>query len=240
MTINKIKKMFENGSVFVCGQRGKGKDMLIANVVARRKKRYVSNVDYTGDDRYIPFVPRNFDCGENTYKNFIEGNVKPYAYPYEDGTDIYLSDGGVYFPSQYCNELNKYYPFFPTFLALSRHLGEANVHINVQNFNRVWDKMREQSDTYIYMLGTKVLFGKIVLQKIRFYEMAESCERRIPLYKGLWCLPFTDMWMMQRIRRNEYYVQHGQIKERVVIYWNKSKYDTRVFKKMMEGEKNEK
>lgn len=35
--MRKIVKMFENGSVSVFGLRGKGKDLLTANVVCRRK-----------------------------------------------------------------------------------------------------------------------------------------------------------------------------------------------------------
>ena len=234
MKFKKIVARFKKGSVCVVGLRGKGKDMLIANVVARRKGRYISNVDYTQDERYIPFVAENFDVGGNTYRNFISGKVKKYVYPYEDGVDIYLSDIGVYYPSQYCNELNKYYPQMPVMMALIRQIGDANFHFNVQNLNRAWDKMREQSELYITCLGCKVFFGKIVVQKVRFHEKAESCENRIPLYRGLPCVPFSQTWQMQRIRRNEYYVQHGKIEEHILIYVNKSKYDTRIFKRILE------
>lgn len=237
MNLNKIRKQFKKGSVCVTGMRGTGKDMLIANVVARNKRKYISNVNYTDDDRYIPFNPAEFDCGKNTYKEFIDGEVKRYLYPYDDGVDVYISDVGVYFPSQYCNELDKHYKYFPVFLALSRQLGDCNVHINVQNLNRCWNKMREQSDLYIMTLGCKVFFKKLVFQKVRLYEMAESCEKRIPLYQGLWCLPFSETWMYQRIRRNEYYVMHGRIKEKILIYWNKSKYDTRIFKEILKNGK---
>ena len=36
-------------------------------------------------------------------------------HPYPDGTDIYLSDAGIYFPSQFCSELNREYPFMAVF-----------------------------------------------------------------------------------------------------------------------------
>lgn len=127
--------MFRDGNVCVTGLRGRGKDMLIANVVMRRKKPYVSNVDYGG--KWYPFKPEDIDCGKNTYKEFISGDVNKYVYPYPDGTDIYVSDAGIYFPSQYCGELNKQYPYMATFQQISRHVGKCNFHSNTQNLNRL-------------------------------------------------------------------------------------------------------
>lgn len=93
--LNKIIRLFEAGNVCVCGLRGRGKDMLFANVIARRSAPYVSNTDYGG--QRMRFAPRDFDCGGNTYKNFISGEITPYVYPFPDSTDIYISDAGVYF-----------------------------------------------------------------------------------------------------------------------------------------------
>lgn len=157
MRIKKIIRLFEDGNVCVTGLRGRGKDMLLANVTQRRQKPYVSNTDY-GGVRY-PFIPNDFNCAGNTYKEFISGDLYPYVFPFPDGTDIYIADAGVYFPAQYCNELNRDYGYFATFMALSRHLGKSNVHFNVQNLNRCWDKIREQSDIYIMCNKCVVLFG---------------------------------------------------------------------------------
>lgn len=232
MTFRKIVKMFENGNVCVSGLRGTGKDMLTANVVCRRKKPYVSNVDYGGVRH--EFKPEDFDCGRNTYRDFIDGKVRRYVFPYEDGTDLYVSDVGVYFPSQYCNELNKYYGHFPTYWALSRQLGEANTHINVQNLARAWDKIREQSDQYILCRWCKVFFGKVVLQKVRIYELYESCVRRVPpfrLPRPLLSAARTDQW---RAERERYEQTYGVVDECILLYINKSNYDTRVFKRILE------
>lgn len=149
MRISKIVRMFKNGSVCVTGQRGTGKDMLTSNVVARRKTPYVGNIDYKcNKSMFQPFHYEFISLSGNTCHDLLSGNVKPYEFPYIDGSDIYLSDTGVYFPSQYCNELNKRYPSLPLFMALSRQLGTGcNVHVNVQNLGRVWDKIREQSDS---------------------------------------------------------------------------------------------
>ena len=54
MRLKKDNNMFRDGNVCVTGLRGRGKDMLVANVVLRRKAQrkplpYVSNVDYGAD-----------------------------------------------------------------------------------------------------------------------------------------------------------------------------------------------
>ena len=137
MGMKKILKLFKGGSVSVAGVRGSGKDMLFSNVIARRKGYYISNVDYKC--KRSKFVKVNFKklSVGNTWKNLLEDKPKQYIYPYPDGTDIYLSDCGVYFPAQYCNELNKYYADLPVFMALSRQLGECNVHTNAPDILRI-------------------------------------------------------------------------------------------------------
>lgn len=232
MRFKKIILLFDSGNVCVTGLRGTGKDMLTANVVVRRKLPYISNVDY-GKGHY-PFDLHSLDCGGNTYRNFLDGKVRYYSFPYPDGTDVYISDAGVYFPSHYCNELNKHYGYVPNFMALSRHLGESNVHVNVQNLNRCWDKLREQSDQYILCRWCKVFFGKIVIQKVRIYELYDSCVKRVPpfrLRKPLFSRDRKDTYAMERDR---YEQQFGVVDQGLLIYINKSKYDTRIFKKILE------
>lgn len=231
--MKKIIKLFRAGNVCVFGLRGRGKDMLMSNVVVRRNLPYVCNTNYGG--HHIDLVMKEFDCGGNTYDNFLTGNLKPYYYPYSDGTDIYIADAGVYFPSQYCNELNKKYGYFSTFVALSRHLGEANVHFNVQNLNRVWDKIREQSDIYICCNWTKVLFKKFVLQRVTIYEYYDSAVKRIPPYRAPSVRVNQDRKMNLAFAKQNYRVTHGEIKSRLLLYKNKSSYDTRIFKSMLES-----
>lgn len=229
--MKKIVKLFDRGNVCVCGLRGRGKDMLMSNVVIRRKLPYVSNVDYGG--KYNRFIPSQFDCGKNTYQNFLSGKVIPYNYPYDDGTDLYLSDAGVYFPSQYCGDLNKNYGYFSTFMALSRHLGDCNVHFNVQNLNRVWDKIREQSDIYICCNSCKVLFGKLVIQKVTIYERYQSAVDRVPIYTPPNVIIGADRKFNIAQEKQRYKIQHGMIKPRLLIYWNRSSYDTRIFRTIL-------
>lgn len=237
MMFRKIVKMFDKGNVCVTGLRGDGKDMLMSNVVVRRKKDYISNIDYGGLYHKLDF--KDIDCGHNTYKEFVSGKLQYYKFPYPDGTDVYISDVGVYFPSQYCNELNRDYKYLPVYMALSRHLAAGNVHINVQNLNRAWDKLREQSDQYILCRFCFVFFGKIVLQKVRIYELYDSCVMRVPpfrLSRPLLGGQRIDTWKQERDRYEQNY---GVVKECLLLYINKSSYDTRIFKKLLEeGEKS--
>lgn len=229
--MRKIIKMFDRGNVSVCGLRGSGKDMLFANVAIRRDKPYVSNTDYGG--KFIPFESKVLDC-KNTYTNFIQGRLNPYEYPYPDGTDFYIADGGIYFPSQYQGELCKNYGYLSTFMALSRHLGDCNVHYNVQNLNRMWDKIREQSDIYIRCCWCKVVFG-FVLQKVIIYEKYESAVNRVPPFFLRRPLINAERMQIWRIQKQNYMIAHGKVKSRILLYRNKSNYNTRVFKEMLQN-----
>lgn len=232
--MRKIVQLFENGSVSVFGLRGKGKDLLTANVVVRRKKPYVSNVNYGGI--WYPLDLNALDC-HNSYRDFISGDPWYYEYPYPDGTDVYISDAGVYFPAQYCNQLNNAYPSLATFQALSRHLGDCSMHVNSQALARVYDKIREQSEIYIRCMGCKVYFGKLVVQKVLIYEKYQSAADCVPVFK----LPVSSFLFggMQTylLAKQHYRITYGEIKPRTLVYWNKSKYDTRLFKEMLKNGK---
>lgn len=230
-----ILKLYDNNSVSICGKKGRGKDMLTANVIARRKaKYYISNIDYKcKGKRFIEFIPAKLRTG-NSYKEFLNDDCKQYIYPYPDGTDIYISDCGIYFPSQYCNELNRDYKDIPTFMALSRQLGDCYVHTNSQALNRVWDKIREQSDIYIDCRLCKVFFGKIVLQKVRIYERYDTACNSVPPCRI--SVPIFNAERKQRalLEREKYRIQYGEIKTKWLLYINRSNYDTRRFKTILE------
>lgn len=226
--------MFEDGNVCVCGLRGRGKDMLFANVIWRRKLPYISNVNYGGE--FNAFNPMEFDCGGNSYKNFISNDVKKYVYPYADGIDIYVSDSALLFPAHFCNELNKLYPFFPNFFALTRQLGEFNFHINVQNLNRVWDKIREQSDLYIMCNRCFVIFGW-VLQCVTIYELYDSAVKRVPPFRIRKPLFNPERRFQWEMAYQNYMISHGEIKRKWLLYKNFSNYNTRIFKEVLENGK---
>lgn len=232
MLIGTVVHMFNDGNVCVVGLRGRGKDMLVGNVIARRKLPYVSNVDYKcKHSRFKPFRPLDYDT-KNSYKDFISGNLKEYVYPHDDGTDIYISDAGVYFPSQYCSELNKQYGGLVSFMALSRHLGKCNVHINVQNLNRCWDKIREQSDLYI-SCNKCIVFCGFVLQLVTIYEKYDSCVSRVPPFSMKKPIMNKDRMQQWEMAYNNYRCSYGKVERRILFYRNISKYDTRIFKTML-------
>lgn len=232
--IKKMRRLFKSGSVCVTGQRGRGKDLLCSNV-ACRSKLYRSNINYGGNFRPINFGDLDI---KNDYTDLVNGTPHKYVYPYEEGADLFISDIGIYFPSQYCNELNRKYPRLPYFLALSRQLGNANVHLNVQHLPRAWDKFREQSDIYVlcrYVCKPLVKLG-IVIQRITVYDKYQSCVDR--------CIPFAlpkpgilskkEVRLQYEIERQKYLQTYGDIRNYTLVYFNRSKYNDRHFKQLLE------
>lgn len=248
MNLKRLSKIsFEKGNTSVCGLRGCGKDMLMANIIARRNKPYISNMNYKADltpktrgSVYIPLDFKKLDV-ENNYKTLISGNIVPYDYPYPEKCDIYISDCGIYFPCQYNGELNKEFKNIPVFMALSRQLGNVNIHTNSQNLNRVWDKIREQSDIYIECNWCRVLFSNIVIQKITVYSKMQSCldsvepyeHIKVPLFASKEMranLKMKDEEMLRKFREDK-----GKVKSYILIYRNITNYDTRLFKSILGG-----
>lgn len=231
---HRVRGFFKRGNTCVFGLRGRGKDMLMSNIAVRTKAPYIANIDYGG--RYVHLdldkllIPTNFE-------GFIKGEISPYTYPYPEKSDIYISDSGIYLPCQYNDRLNRNYGGLSTFCALSRHLGACNVHYNTQALNRVWDKFREQCDCYIMVLSCKVI-GGFVFQKIRTYERYDSAEKCVPPCHFRAPLFGSTGRTMARIEQQKYDTTYGKIKSYTLIYRNKSRYDTRIFKTLME-EKHE-
>lgn len=242
MRFSKIIKIFEEGNVCVCGLRGSGKDVLFGNVIARRNVPYVSNLDYTNRKNYQELDFDKIDVGKNTWRNLIKGKPRYYKFPYQSGSDIYISDVGIYMPSQYCFELNREFPHLPTYMALSRQVSHNNFHINVQSLNRAWDKIREQSDQYICCRWCKVLFGILVIQRITIYDKYQSavdrvepCRIRMPLFAS------SEVRQNAALYLDKFFNTYGNVKSHWLIYINRSKHDTYYFEKLFEeGEKYEK
>lgn len=234
--ISYMRKVFSRGSVQICGQRGRGKDLLMSNV-ACRSNSYYGNVDYGGN-----YHPLDFDALDthNNFSDLVERHITPYEYPYEEGADIYISDIGVYFPSQYDSLLDKKYPRLPQFLALSRQLGLCNVHLNTQALGRTWKKFREQSDIFCLCRGVFKPLVKhgIVIQKVTLYDRYSSCENAV--------IPFAlpkpsilspkEVKLNYEIEKQRYKQTYGEVTDVYLVYRNKSTYDTRFFKRLLRGE----
>lgn len=237
--LKKVVKDFDKGNVSVSGLVGTGKDMLFANVIQRRRSDYISNLDYNIKKLcFIPFKAEDYNIN-NDFRSFLTGKLNKYVYPYKDNIDIYISDAGLYFPSQYYSKLDKEFDYLPYFFALTRHLGNCNVHYNAQNLNRVYDKVREMSDIYYRCLSCKVFFGKVVVLTVMKYDKLQSCLDRVSTFKPLPVPLLATQTAKQTVRthndslRSEYRNKYGLVERNTFIFINKSKYDTRSFKKML-------
>lgn len=239
LRFRQVVGLFKNGSCIVFGVRGGGKDLLMSNVVAYRNMPYCSNIDYlSGKDnapvRY-PFEPVYLKLGGNTFNNFSHGAILPYSYPLPDRCDYYISDGGVYFPSQENGNLNKNFPEVPLFQALLRHLGDCNFHINVQNVNRLWDKIREQADIYILCKSCRVSKKGVVTQKIIVYDRYQSAVDKIEPLKLRRPLLGRQVKNDNTITKETFKAQYGLVKSIKLRYKIKSSYDSRRFKTILEN-----
>lgn len=213
----KISKTFADGNVIVFGKKGKGKDLLFQKVIRKRKEGYFSNIPYGYKHNDIGL--KDISVEPNTYLEFIDNQVKkiPYIGEYHK-KDFYISDGGVYLPSQYDSKLDKKYPSMPIAYALSRHLWENNIHVNTQNLGRLWKKLREQADYYYKALKTRKIFG-LVFTKVRAFEEYETADKNLlPMKKKIFDKQhnalkaqhdatygeINDMWIVQRASKIAY------------------------------------
>ena len=224
-----IVDRFKAGNVIVFGQKGKGKDLIFQKVIRLRRKKYFSNMNYGYNYNHINLV--ELELGNNTYENFIAGNVEKIEKNEQlEGADIYISDAGIYLPAQYHYLLDKKYKSLPVFYALSRHLYNNNVHVNVQALNRVWDKLREQADSYFKALCTFKFCG-LLFTKVRYYETYQTAsENRAPMRRRL-------LNKYSKGLADEYQAYNGLVFDMWIVQLVSSvKYDSRYFHKVVFGE----
>lgn len=168
-----ILDKFINGNIIVAGKKGKGKDLFFNYVINARKARCRSNIQFNDklciktDLDYLTL--KNENGKQLQYSDFLDGKFEPIEKNIEEAVDYYISDGGVFLPSQFQAELCKKYPSLPITYALSRHLGKMNIHANTQNLNRLWDKLREQADGY-FILRKSIKLPFFMLQKMTYYD----------------------------------------------------------------------
>lgn len=176
-------KQFERQNVIVTGKKGTGKDVLFSAVINKRKEIAYSNIDY---GKYTIVKPISYlNTLPNTYENLLENKIQIIEKNIQEKTDYYLSDGGIYLPSQYDIALckNENYKSLPIFYTLSRHLGNMNVHVNVQNINRLWIKLREHADYYITCKGCLNLGPWLYLKTIHYESYDDCFNSRLPTRK---------------------------------------------------------
>ena len=235
VSINEVKKWYLEHSVLVGGEKGAGKDVLQGNVIARIDRPYVSNIDYTKDGRFIPLNFKDIDCGGNTWKNFLTGKVNKYVPPFPDGTNVYISDLGIYLPSQYDSEIDEEVGELATYMALARHVCKGQVSGNAQNIERPWKKFREQCEVFIVCKWCYVIFGVVIAHFVK-YERLQSAVDKVPPF------PFKEPIFIKRsdsinveLEKAKYQISHGEITPCTYICINKSKHDDRAFKTILEN-----
>lgn len=171
-----LVSLFRHGNVIVFGRKGKGKDLIFNYVIHKRKKeKYISNISYGLDGKLEPIT--SLELGNNTYESFINDEInKQTRDESKEGVDYYISDAGVFLPSQYTTLLDKKYKSLPIYYALSRHLYNSNVHANTQALSRLWNKLREQADSYVQACDTRN-FGIFLVTKYRIYDKYTTAEQ---------------------------------------------------------------
>lgn len=219
---SKLKKHFNNSNVIVFGKKGSGKDVIF-NYITNTKKKYYSNIPYTNKN-YEIVVPNQLRLGDNTFENMLNDSVSKCTWKFEEGVDFFFSDCGIYLPSQYDSILHKKYKGLPLVYAVSRHLGNHNIHCNAQNLERIWKALREQADIYIKCLKTiKLPFFLVV--KYRTYDKYSSAVNDIRVTKG-GLFSTSDTIKVQ-------HANYGEIEEKfIILSKRKIKYDSRYFKQV--------
>lgn len=181
---------FRSGNVLVCGHKGNGKDMIFNYVIKQREKAgetHASNIKYT--EKTVIKSPDEYRLNNNTIKNFVSGNFTTETATFTEKQDYYISEAGLAFPNWAHNELerNPATRTLPITFALSRHLGQFNIHANAQEFGRIWDKLREQSDWQIYCEQCGIFLKKtraaFAVVKFVVYQRYESAYQHIQPYK---------------------------------------------------------
>lgn len=233
--IGQVLRVFRSGNVLCAGPKGHGKDMLFSLVIRRRSKDgeiHAANIKYQGDTtvRAVGY----YRLENNGRKNFVNDNFNVETKHFTEREDYYISEAGLALPAHQNRQLEKDYPTFPIVYALSRHLGEFSIHANAQSFTRVWDKLREQADYFIWCNSCKVFFSRVVRQDIIIYNRAETAYQHIQPFKvrrGILGRPNKDdLAYAQRFN-----AKYGVVNR--LVFWHilpkDDVYDTRIFYKKL-------
>lgn len=222
--LSKLLHKFKKCNVIVFGKKGSGKDLVFQYVINKRKKRYYSNISYGGKHKKI--TVNDISVSPNTYDNLINNDIKLTKKHLKENTDIYLSDCGIYLPSQFDTKLYKTYPSFTVYYALSRHLTNSNIHCNTQNLDRVWKGLREHADFYVKVKETLSL-PLFLLTKIVMYDTYQSAQQQLnPLSSRI-------LNKYSKAEYDLYQATNGNILSAWILQPKKRiKYDTRYFHKL--------
>lgn len=211
---------FKDNNVIVFGKKGTGKDLLFQMVINGRNDLHYSNNVY--HKKTVDINIGDITVAPNTWENIINGEYIKISPIFEEKKDFYISDAGIYLPSQYDNLLNKKYPSLPIMYAIVRHLYNSNIHINTQALNRIWLKLREQADHYVKCVKSFKFLG-LMFSKVIYYSDYESANKNVlPMdsrilnkynkalieqHEALYGV-IKSMWYCQRIKKLTYDSRH--------------------------------
>jgi hypothetical protein len=217
-------KQFDRFNIITFGKKGTGKDLFFQSIIHKRKKPYYSNISY-GYNQLKEISVGDISVSPNTFDNSLENNFIKVPAVFKEKVDFFISDGGIYLPSQYDSSIDKKYPSMFIFYVLIRHLYNSNIHINYNgSITRLYKKLREQADGYIKMRRSIKLFGFMIMLGT-YYDKYESAEQSL--------LPLK-VAMLNKYSKADgllYQAQNGSIKDFFLIIRIKNiKYNTRYFK----------
>lgn len=220
-----IIRNFKKCNVVVAGKKGTGKGLIFNKVIRKRNDKYYGNVNYGGDFEEISL--KDVSVMPNTYKDFIEEKVTKIDRRFIEKKDIYIDDGGVYLPSYMDSTLYKVYPSMPIYYALSRHLYNHNVHVNVQCYERLWKALREQADYFITCKKTIKIFGIFFTKCITYDKYQSAVNGVLPLKARL-------MNKYSKAEVDIYNATNGDIRSGWVIQFKHNiRYNTRAFENVI-------
>lgn len=173
---------FQNSNVIVFGKKGSGKDVLFATVIHLTPGLHYANMPYNAKTLVLKSL-RALGVGGNTYKDIVNGTITKYPDPFIPGLPIFISDGAVYFGSQNNSEIDSMFPELAIYEALSRQLGQHQIHVNTQALGRLYIKMREQADVFIKCLETYDC-GRFLIVDAISYDKYASADAGLSPYEG--------------------------------------------------------
>ena len=227
---NELKRVFEDGNTIVFGLKGRGKDLIFNKTINARKNNCYANIPYNKLLCTVKDI-REFSVSPNTFENILNNDVQIINKNNMENCDYYISDGGIFLPSQYSNTLIKKYPSLPIYYALNRHLTNSNIHINSQYLGRVWDKLREHAAYYIMAERTTKIFG-FLITKFIVYDKYDSASSKLRPYKITGLLTHSE----SRANKEDFEAKHGYVKRFWIIqHKNNVYYDSRYFHRVFFG-----
>ena len=225
-----LVEAFEQANCLVFGIKGAGKDLIFNKAINSRNKNCYANIPYNKELCTVREIS-DFSVSPNTYINFLENDVKVVDKINKENCDFYISDGGIFLPSQFSQDLVKRYPSFPIYYALNRHLTNSNIHINTQYLGRVWDKLREQAGFYIKAVKTTRILGCLITSFI-IYDSYTTASSQMRPYKVTGLITHSE----SRANKEDFESKHGLVKEYKIIQKIKDvHYDSRWGHKMVYG-----